>query len=217
MERGYPISFNLGYKGGQMNTLEEFYEYAGNNYDKGLFEKTFLDFNSDKSGYHNYHVIYERLFSNREEVQNVLEMGIHMGASLKAWKKLFPKANIIGLENNQERFFTEDRILSMYVDQSILSTFDSFNSLMRGTEFEFIVDDGSHFLQETKNTFNKLLPALKINGWFVVEDIRKEFESEWENISNSLPNNYKSFLINMTHLAKTNGEDNIVLVVRRIS
>ena len=202
-----------------MATLEDLYSFAGglSKEESDLFRDTFLKYQSDKSGYHNYHELYSALYKNRDGVVNVLEMGIHMGASLRAWRELFPNANVIGLENNINRFFSEKRILSMYVDQSLLHTFDMFLSVMMGTEFDFIVDDGSHYLQETKNTFYKLLPVLKIGGWFVVEDIKSEFENEWETISDQLPNNYERFLINMNSLAKTNSNDNIMLAVKRIS
>jgi hypothetical protein len=200
-----------------MASLEEFFEYTGEVYSRDLFEKTFLEFSSDKSGYHNYHLIYERLFPEVDKISNVLEMGIHLGSSLRAWKKIFSEANIIGLENNIDRFFTEARILSMYVDQSILQTFDNFKSLMRGTEFDFIIDDGSHYLQETKNTFYNLLPSLKVGGWFVIEDIRWDFEQNWADIANNLGSNYKAFLINMTDMVQTTSNDNIVLAIKRIS
>ena len=181
-----------------------------------VFKKVFKKYNSDKTGYHTYENVYGTLFADRNTVKNVLEVGIHLGASLRAWKELFPNANIIGLENNIERFFTEDRIHSMYVDQSILKTFVDFKSVMRGTSFDFIVDDGCHYFQETKDTFRELLPLLEIDGWFVVEDIREEFEEEWLSIAKSLGDSYTYSLNNMNDLNETNGRDNITLSVRRI-
>jgi len=182
-----------------------------------LFKKIFEKYNSDKTGYHTYENIYGTLFDDRSLVKNVLEIGIHFGASLRAWKELFPNANIIGLENNIERFFTENRIHSMYVDQSIIQTFTDFKSVMRGTKFDFIVDDGSHYLQETKNTFYELLPMLELNGWYVIEDIREEFEEEWLQIANSLSDSYTYKLDNMNNFVETNGRDNITLSIRRVA
>lgn len=182
-----------------------------------LFKEVFQKYNSDKSGYHTYENVYGSLFNDRSLVKNVLEVGIHLGASLKAWKDLFPNANIIGLENNVERFFTEKRIHSMYIDQSIIQTFVDFKSVMRGTKFDFIIDDGCHYLQETKDTFHQLLPMLEINGWFIVEDIREEFESEWISLGESLSNQYEYKIYNMNNLAKTNLKDNIIMSVKRLS
>lgn len=182
-----------------------------------LFEKTFLKYESDKSGYHSYEKIYSTLFNNRENVKNILEVGIHLGGSLRAWKELFINSNIIGLDNNVERFFSEPRIYSMYLDQSVESTFDQFKSAVRGTEFDLIIDDGCHYLNETILTFKKLLPLLSDKGYFVVEDIQEKFISYWEDIKKELPKNYSVNIYNMNDLRKTNLNDNIMFVVRRES
>ena len=201
-----------------MATIEKFYNFAGkpSEIDLSLFKQTLSKYSSDKTGYHTYDLIYSALYKDRNSLTNILEMGIHMGASLRAWRDLFPHANIIGLENNPERFFSEEKITSMYVDQSLQHTFDSFLSVMRGTEFDFIIDDGSHYLKETKTTFSNLLPVLKAGGWFVIEDISYKFEEEWQAIADNLGSGYKSFLINMNDVAKTNSEDNIMLVVKKL-
>ena len=184
-----------------------------------LFKNTFIKYKSDKSGYHSYENAYGDLFEDRKSVKNILEVGIHLGSSLRAWKELFPYANIIGLENNIERFFTEERIHSMYVDQSRPSTFDDFKSVMRGTEFDFIIDDGCHYKNETILTFWELLPKLKMGGYFIVEDIPEEYLSEWKLICEQLDKD-KAFvceIINMNNIAKTDKKDNIVFKVKRLA
>lgn len=60
------------------------------------------------------------------------------------------------------------------------------------------------------------MPLLEINGWFIVEDIREEFEEEWLSIAKSLGDSYTYSLNNMNDLNETNGRDNITLSVRRI-
>ena len=199
--------------------LDNFYKNVGTPKEDvvKLFADTFLKHGSDKTGYHNYETVYSNLFSNLKSVTEVLEMGIHMGASLRAWKDIFSNAKVVGLEYNPERFFTEDRITSFYVDQTKEHTFDNFINFVGDRKFNFIVDDGSHYLEETKRTFIKLLPLLEVNGWFVVEDIRAEFEENWLDLAQELPTNYEWYLINMNELATTNGADNIVLAVKRLS
>jgi hypothetical protein len=58
---------------------------------------------------------------------------------------------------------------------------------------------------------------LKIDGWYVVEDIREEFEEEWRSIGEALNDSYDYFLYNMNNISKNNGKDNIALAVKRIS
>lgn len=201
-----------------MSGLDNFYKNVGTpTEDKvKLFRDTFIKYGSDKTGYHNYEVIYSALFDDESKLSNIIEMGIHTGASLRAWKEIFYNAEVIGLENNLERFITEKRITSIFVDQTSEKTFDDFIEFVGDKKFEFIVDDGSHYFEETKRTFNRLLPVLDINGWFVVEDISLEFEELWLDIAQELPANYEWYLINLNDLAQTDVEDNIVLTVRRI-
>lgn len=183
-----------------------------------IFAKTFKKYETDKTGYHTYENVYLSLFKDRESVKNILEVGIYMGASLRAWKELFPKANIIGLDYNVENFFSEERITSMYIDQLIMQTFSDFKSVMRNTEFDLIIDDGCHGKEETINTFWQLLPKLSINGFFIVEDIREEYLFEWENICKkiNLDESFDCEIINMNDIAKTMYEDNIVFKLKRI-
>jgi GT2 family glycosyltransferase len=202
----------------KMDQLNNFYKNVGKPTEEKvkLFADTFIRHGSDKTGYHNYELIYSALFNDESKIKNVLEMGVLKGASLKSWKDIFLNAKIVGLEYDLENFFTEDRITSFYVDQTKEHTFDNFINFIEDRKFEFIVDDGSHLFEETKLTFTKLLPLLDINGWFVVEDIRLEFEQLWLDIAKNLPNNYEPYLVNLNHLAQTNGEDNIVLAVKKI-
>jgi len=205
-----------------MATLEEFYKYTGESNDKELFERVFNHFNSDKSTRHNYHEVYSSLFFDREKVESILEIGIYHGASLRAWKELFHTSHVIGVDYEHQFFIQEDRIESLYVDQRDLRTFYDVHKSLNGRIYDFIVDDGCHDPYETLMTFNAVLPWLNVNGWFVVEDIRLVDEPQWQKVSDSLPSNYKSFLINMNHLRDMENDphglkDNIVLVVYRVS
>ena len=205
-----------------MATLEDLYKVSGAPIDLEEFESIFNETKSDKAIRHNYHEVYSALFSNRDKVGNILEIGIYHGGSLRSWKHLFKNSNILGLDYEKSFFITEDRIESMYVDQRDIRTFYDVYEATDAKMYDFIVDDGCHDPVETLTTFNATLPWLNINGWFIVEDIRLVDEKTWEKVSNALPSNYKSFLINMNHLRDMENDsyglkDNIVLAVKRIS
>ena len=205
-----------------MATLKEFYEYAGLPIDIEQFESIFNETQSDKSTRHNYHDIYSALFKNRSTVKNILEIGIYHGTSLKSWKHLFENSQILGLDYEKSFFIEEDRIESLYVDQRDIRTFYDVYQTVNSRMYDFIIDDGCHDPVETLTTFNAALPWLNINGWFVVEDIRLVDEETWQKVSDTLPLNYKSFLINMNDLRDMENDpyklkDNIVLAVKRIS
>jgi len=205
-----------------MATLKDFYEYAGEPTDLDKFESIFNETGSDKSTRHNYHDIYAALFKDRSLVQDILEIGIYHGGSLRSWKHLFAKANILGLDYETSFFFEEDRIKSLYVDQRDIKSFYNVYSQTDGQVYDFIVDDGCHNPDETLLTFNAVLPWLSINGWFIVEDIRLVDENLWQSVVNTLPSNYKAFLINMNDMRDMENDphglkDNIVVAVKRIS
>jgi hypothetical protein len=205
-----------------MDTLENLYKWAGSPVDLDDFESTFNKTGSDKSTRHNYHEVYSALFGDRDVVKSILEIGIYHGGSLRSWKELFKKSHILGLDYERSFFIEEDRIKSLYVDQRDLRTFyDVYKDTERKT-YDFIVDDGCHDPYETLTTFNAVLPWLNVDGWFIVEDIRLVDESLWQKVSDSMPANYKSFLINMNHLRDMENDphglkDNIVFAVKRIS
>ena len=205
-----------------MATLKEFYKYTGKPVDLDEFEKIFNITGSDKATRHNYHEVYSALFSNRDEVGNILEIGIYNGGSLRSWNHLFKNSDILGLDYNKDFFITEDKIKSMYVDQRDIRTFYDVYQATDAKMYDFIIDDGCHCAVETLTTFNATLPWLNINGWIIIEDIMLVDEVTWEKVSNALPSNYKSFLINMNHLRDMENDphgikDNIILAVKRIS
>ena len=179
------------------------------------FVEAFNKYGSDKSGFHTYEFVYDKLFKNRLAVTNILEVGIHHGASLRAWAELFPGAEIIGLDNNPANFFTDQDIISLYVDQAHTWTFDNLKRLFKDKRFDMIVDDGCHYYEETKNTFYNLIPLVKVGGVFVIEDIKEEYLAGWLEIMGSLPEEYTYDVYNMLDKA-TCYNDNIVIVVKRI-
>ena len=177
------------------------------------FIEAFTMYGSDKSGFHTYEYVYDNLFEDRSVVSEILEVGIAYGGSARAWKSLFPNAMITGLDNNIDTFFHEDRIVSMFVDQTRGWTFDNFIKIVKDTKYDLIIDDGCHSLNETVLTFRKLLPLLKHGGIFVVEDIREDLLPSWIEIVEELKSHgYKYTLYNMMDKA-TCYDDNIVITV----
>lgn len=207
-----------------MNTLQDLYEYSFTpSIDEvGYFTNTFTKYGSDKARPHTYQDIYSALFSNRDSVENVLEMGIYMGASLRAYAEIFKNAKIFGMDIDTSYFFEDSRTKCLWADQGSSLSMNEAKAQIGDVEFDLIVDDGCHLLQETVNTFQTMLPWLKVGGWFVVEDIKIEFENSWNNISSLLADKYECFLIPMNEgnfdiQSGLQMSDNTVLVVHRKS
>ena len=148
----------------------------------------FAKYGSDKSTSHDYHLPYSFIVLNLEETSNVrvLEVGIGTnqdgfistmgvngkpGASLRAWREIFPKGQIFGADLDESALFKEDKIETYRVDQ--LDT-DSFNSLFAACgskNFDLIIDDGLHSPLANLNTLEFGLSKVNVGGWVVVEDI----------------------------------------------
>lgn len=156
--------------------------------------KSFLDdlgvaFQTDKcSIYHNYLVEYEKLFPEREQVKWVMEIGVQRGAkkwrtrhpvpSLKMWKEFLPNAEIIGVDI-KDIDYAEDRLYLMQVDQS---NEKDLSDLAKGfSDFDLILDDGSHKPDDQMLTFNIMKESVKTGGIYIIEDCNAVAQNEYPN------------------------------------
>ena len=124
---------------------------------------------------HNYTPTYWMLLeAKRDTAKNVLEIGVHTGASLRMWEEFFPYARIIGLDKNQECFFSTARISCRWVDQSNPGDL----GLIHTHEYDLIVDDGSHEPEHQILSARTLMPYLAEDGIYVIEDLQKDCQPE---------------------------------------
>jgi hypothetical protein len=138
---------------------------------------------TDKGEFHRYTPHYHELFKDRRnEVKKVLEIGIGdvpgmsntvpnyvPGASLRMWAEYFPNAEIYALDNMANLLINEGRIHSFCADQG------DERSMRRilpelGTDFDLIVDDGSHAPEHQVSSAKILIPLLAVHGVYVIED-----------------------------------------------
>lgn len=142
------------------------------------------------SVFHNYTPFYHELLRGRD-IKRVLEIGIgskkvmgHVdsyqpGASLRMWRDYFPEAEIWGLDVDPDVMVNEDRINSLWCDQSSITSLTRVADALGG-RFDFILDDGSHRCEHQALTANMLIPRLLASkGVYVIEDViwRRELYS----------------------------------------
>lgn len=145
---------------------------------------------------------YKHLAEYKEKFSNVLEIGIGnnelmvplcgkdyiIGASLKAWKEFFPKANIYGVDIVEDVIFFEERISCFYTDQSSQEELDKTISEIRKyardpkMRFDMIIDDGSHIVEHMLLTFESLGEYLMPGGIYIIEDIQKKDLHKFETL-----------------------------------
>jgi hypothetical protein len=130
-------------------------------------------YHTDKVGWYTpfYHLLFEH---RRFEIKRVLEVGIgtkdcmsHVpeylpGASLFMWRDYFPNAEIHGIDIEPSAYVSAERIYVLCGDSRTVT--------YGGSKFDLIVDDGSHNPQVQFQTFLNLVPILKDDGIYIIED-----------------------------------------------
>jgi len=160
------------------------------------------EFGSDKGGYvgrgkHNYSLIYSILFEKyRVKKFNMFELGIGSadtsfranmgtrgkpGASLKAWKRHFEKANIYSADIDSNILFSEHRITTYHCDQTNPEEINKmWNSIGVEKKFEVIIDDGLHEFFANVCFLENSISMLEEGGGFVVEDVLSKEIKKWK-------------------------------------
>lgn len=173
---------------------------------KELFDR----YGSDKGNTnHRYHLLYGALLASAD-ASALLEIGLgtnnvdvvsHMGtegspgASLRAFRDFLPSAQIYGADVDRGILFEEDRIATFFVDQTDLDSFSTLSAAIPA-ELDLIIDDGLHSPHANLATLTFALNRLKVNGYFVVEDIRPEALPIWQLVSAALlSDDYESDVI----------------------
>jgi hypothetical protein len=136
-------------------------------------------YGSDKCAWHSYGRIYDALFEGAT-VRKMLEIGIgckavmgeayENGASLRMWAEYFPDAEIFGLDISPEALVNEGRIHSHVCDQGKIQSLLAARDFI-GSDFDLIVDDGSHRPEHQILSAFALWPSIAHGGRYVIEDV----------------------------------------------
>lgn len=139
----------------------------------------------------NYSVLYHALFeARRMSIGSILEIGIgtlepeahssmvgwardgyRQGASLRVWKEYFPNAAIYGWDVQPDTQFTEPGIKTFLCDSTDSIQVAECIRAMEVSEFDLVIDDGSHLPQDQLATLENVLPYVCDGGIYVIEDI----------------------------------------------
>jgi SAM-dependent methyltransferase len=185
----------------------------------------FNKYGSDKASYHDYHRVYAPLMSaNRNNSLRLLEIGLgtnnqniasnmgpdgRPGGSLRAFRDFLPNALLFGADIDRDSLFREERIETVFVDQTEPKTFDEL--LRLGNDFDIVIDDGLHSPDANLATMSFALRALKPGGIFIIEDITNRSILIWQVMgcllraySPTLIDAKNGYLFIMTKLAQRN-------------
>jgi hypothetical protein len=129
---------------------------------------------SDKDMHHCYGPLYDFLLGhNRDRREPILEIGIHRGASLRAWADAFPNATVHGIDINSAATIDDHpRIVTHLLD--VKDSLSLLDIAAASGPFQLIVDDGSHNINDIIIAFGVLYPFLDGDGYYVIEDIAND-------------------------------------------
>lgn len=133
-------------------------------------------FPSDKcQNHHNYVEMYETLFAqHREKRLRFLEIGVLNGHSMKLWEAYFPSAQIFGVDIKKKTQYDTQRIKTFVADQGKRPDLQKLITATGGN-FDIILDDGGHKMDQQQISFGMLFPTLKSGGFYIIEDIHTSF------------------------------------------
>lgn len=134
---------------------------------------------------------FELLKDRRNSIKKVLEMGIgyyetmkHVqitydnglrrfykkGASLKMWRDFFPNAQIYGADYVKDTMFEDKRIKTFLCDET---KEEDIKNLVKqtGSDIDLFIDDGSHKWENQLYLAQTILPLLKNDVIYIIEDV----------------------------------------------
>ncbi len=148
---------------------------------------------------------YEYLKPYRNKFKKILEIGVgnnrqvkHLkngvvGASLRMWRDFFPNAMVYGGDVAKECIFEDERLKTYYCDETKK---ESIENLIKqtGSDIDLVIDDALHHIHNQMFLFEVLMPLLKKDVIYIVEDcfrtrqMRKTFPAYNSFVPRLLPN-----------------------------
>lgn len=115
-------------------------------------------------------------------VENILELGIYKGGSVVLYNEIFQPKTLIAVDlstqpvEHLERYIDNkslrERIHCYYgVDQADRRALTRIaGSHLGSSPLDLVIDDASHLIEQTRESFNFLFPLLAPGGYYIIED-----------------------------------------------
>lgn len=174
-----------------------------------VLAKLFNSYGSDKSEFHNYHLVYGAIAHDIGSIESILEIGLgtnytdvtsHMGksgkpgASLRAFRDFASGARIYGADIDRRILFSEERIETFFVDQTDPPTLADLARSVPG-ELDLIIDDGLHSPNANLAVLLFAVEKIRSGGWFVIEDIPERALPFWKVVDALMPSQFETVAI----------------------
>lgn len=168
---------------------------------------------------HPYTPFYYKILKDKQEsTKKVLEIGVgykemekernyRTGASLLMWRDFFPNAQIYGIDIREDALYNGKRIKSFIFDQAKKEDLENLIKNI-GSDIDLILDDGSHITNDQIFSCLTLMPLVKKNVIYIIEDVK-----EPDIILKALSIKYECSL---PKLKRRFTDDNLIIVTNKV-
>ncbi|MGH7041069.1 MAG: hypothetical protein ACREFY_02920 [Acetobacteraceae bacterium] len=127
---------------------------------------------SDKHYWHRFSAFYRRHFETLGPVAKVMEFGVLDGASIRWLRRLFPDADIVGVDciPVQPDWPDGPGIRYLRADQGDRAGLEMVLGALGGG-FDLVIEDGSHIPQHQAACLAVVFPMVRPGGLYVLEDL----------------------------------------------
>lgn len=145
-----------------------------------------------KESRHHYTQFYEKyLEPYKNSAKKILEIGVDTGVSILVWLEYFPNAKIYGMDINYSSlilnsFDSKNRVVLFKGNQGDIKDLNTFIK-EHGGDFDVIIDDGGHTMQQQQLTLKTYFKHLKSGGLYVIEDLHTSYLTGWDYGQNNTP------------------------------
>lgn len=152
---------------------------------------------------HRYTGVYELFFYPiKLEARKVLEIGVLKGASLRMWKDYFPRAVIYGIDIEDTSSLNSDTIKTFIADQADRKQLQAFIDAAGG-DFDLVVDDGGHSMEQQQVSFGYLFKHVKPGGYYVIEDVHTSIYAIYQDRFGATESGENTTLAMIDHFIRT--------------
>lgn len=143
-----------------------------------MSEKTLTEigvqYGTDKATFHGFTDIYDEYFTSlRHKNLTILEIGIDKGYSIYTLRDYFTNSQIYAIDCVDKTLLNDGKFIFSVGDQADR---DYMLNLFPGVEFDIIIDDGGHGMEQQQVTLETMLPRLKSKGIYILEDLHTSYE-----------------------------------------
>lgn len=127
---------------------------------------------------HKYDRCYEHYMRDKKDDQlNILEIGCFKGDSIGAWVDYFPHATIYTIDifdrvkSEEIDILKHERVKWLKGDSTHVVLPHNMRKEWGDVKFDFIIDDGAHWPEANRKTFENCMPFLAEDGTYFIEDV----------------------------------------------